>query len=680
MFAAGLYLLVAGGIAVLVRRTERIPGAVAIAFVILPLFITGKALFTGEVYAPLDLSYAHEPLASVADRAGVANAGDPTPSDVVAQFIPWHAAVRYAISHGELPLWNPFELCGGPLAGAVQSAPWHPIHLLGLLLPLGPALTFIATMLFFVALVSAFLFTRDLVRFDHAALFGATAWMFSRHLVAFAGTAHGLALASMPLVLFAARRVVRAPSLRTGALLCGSLLLLVFAGHPETMLHVVALSIAWFAFELWRARGANLRRACVTGFAAGIAALFIGAISLLPLIDAIPQTEEFRYRANGFAPGATSLVRTLHMIGADLLPMVEGLAGTEVAQHPTSTTHAWLGSAYGGTLLFALAAYALMRCRRRGERFFAALFALGVLAGSGVLGAAMANVPIFSIAVNERMIWSSAFALCVLAALAVDSASRQRFRTRAESLSIVFAITAAMLVTIVFIISPDLVAAGLSATFIRVATARAIIPLLLAAAAVLLIRNSRVAVGMLFVLLIAQRSAETSSLRRAVSVDALNPKFAGLELMHADEPFRVVGQGTLLTPNLATQYGLEDVRGYQAMTLARFNDTFPSWSIKQPVWSNRVDDLSAPMLSLMNVRFALTAAKSVLPEGWVRRGAFDTYDIAENTPASRAKKRRRRWRPRATSAPKRGSKTARAKRARTGRAPCAWSGAERSWS
>jgi len=100
--------------------------------------------------------------------------------------------------------------------------------------------------------------------------------------------------------------------------------------------------------------------------------------------------------------------------------------------------------------------------------------------------------------------------------------------------------------------------------------------------------------------------------------------------MIATEPFRIVAQGLMLTPNIATQYGLEDARGYQAITLARYHDTFPLWSVAQPVWSNRVDDLSAPMLSLMNVRFALAPPHAKLPASWISRASFSAYQVAEN--------------------------------------------------
>jgi hypothetical protein len=89
----------------------------------------------------------------------------------------------------------------------------------------------------------------------------------------------------------------------------------------------------------------------------------------------------------------------------------------------------------------------------------------------------------------------------------------------------------------------------------------------------------------------------------------------------------------MFTPGTATLYGLEDVRGYQAMTFARLVDTFPLWCLPQPVWFNRVDDLSLPFLSLMNVRFGLTPDDAVPPFGWRLRGAFPGYEILENTRA-----------------------------------------------
>jgi hypothetical protein len=66
------------------------------------------------------------------------------------------------------------------------------------------------------------------------------------------------------------------------------------------------------------------------------------------------------------------------------------------------------------------------------------------------------------------------------------------------------------------------------------------------------------------------------------------------------------------------------------MTFARLAETFPLWSIPQPVWSNRVDDLTAPMLSMMNVRFALALPDSPIPASWRLIGRYPGYQLLEN--------------------------------------------------
>src|SRR5260370_19184172 len=66
------------------------------------------------------------------------------------------------------------------------------------------------------------------------------------------------------------------------------------------------------------------------------------------------------------------------------------------------------------------------------------------------------------------------------------------------------------------------------------------------------------------------------------------------------------------------------------MTFARLAETFPLWSVPQPVWSNRVDNLAAPMLSAMNVRYAIVRASLALPRSWTVRYRDAAYAIAEN--------------------------------------------------
>jgi hypothetical protein len=135
-----LYLLSAAGTLLLVRRFVTLSRPASAVLVLLPLCLTGRALVTGRIYAPIDVAYHFDPLASMAERVGIERVANPLPSDVAVQFLPWNAALRWSIAHREWPLWNPFELCGNVLAAAAQSAPFHPVTILGLLLPAPDAL------------------------------------------------------------------------------------------------------------------------------------------------------------------------------------------------------------------------------------------------------------------------------------------------------------------------------------------------------------------------------------------------------------------------------------------------------------------------------------------------------------------------------------------------------------
>jgi hypothetical protein len=82
------------------------------------------------------------------------------------------------------------------------------------------------------------------------------------------------------------------------------------------------------------------------------------------------------------------------------------------------------------------------------------------------------------------------------------------------------------------------------------------------------------------------------------------------------DPFRVTGVQLTFIPGMSAMYELEDVRGYQAMTNARYIRTYRLWSTYQPVWFNRVDDLTKPFLSFLNVKYSVAWTNYPVPDGW----------------------------------------------------------------
>jgi hypothetical protein len=620
--AALLYLLSAAGTLVLVRRFVALSRPAAAVLILLPLCLTGRALVTGKVYAPVDLAYHFDPLASMATRVGVDRIANPLPSDVAVQFVPWNAALRWSLAHGQWPLWNPFELSGNVLAAAAQSAPFHPVTLLGLLLPSADALGFMAAMTYFLAALGMFLFLRNLELRELSALFGAAGWALSTYVVAFTHTAHGNAVALLPLVMLGARCIALRPGIRSAAVLAAALILITLCGHPETSLHVVALAVAYVTVSA-RAR---LGRVAVAGFAAGIIALLFTAFFLAPMIDAIPQTREYQHRRSGAETGHAPWRVVAHVLRNNVIPFADGTPGEEEPRHEGGLQHRSMGTAYAGAMLFAPALFALLRGRTRERWFFTGIVLFGLLAGAEapVISDVLGRLPVFSLAINARMISFASFGICVLAAMGLQASTAERERLSWYFLGVGIVIAAlVVLLALRSTLTPD---------FVRANAIREIVPLLLSFALLRGLRSRRTAMAALLGLLLLQRVTEIGGFIPAIDRRAFFPPIAGFEhLPRGGAPYRIVGQGPLFAPDIAAEYGLEDVRGYQAMTFARLAETFPLWSIPQPVWSNRVDDLTAPMLSLMNVRFALALPDAVVPPSWTLIGRYPGYQLLENS-------------------------------------------------
>ena len=92
--SALLYAVTAAAAIAGLRFVTPLSRRAMLVLALLPLCLTGPALLTGRIYAPIDIAYTNEPLASLAEDAGITRVLNPAASDVYAQFLPWHAAMR----------------------------------------------------------------------------------------------------------------------------------------------------------------------------------------------------------------------------------------------------------------------------------------------------------------------------------------------------------------------------------------------------------------------------------------------------------------------------------------------------------------------------------------------------------------------------------------------------------
>ncbi|HUP62897.1 MAG TPA: YfhO family protein [Thermoanaerobaculia bacterium] len=608
-----LYLITTLAILALWHRMQRIALFAAIVLVLLPMLFTGRALLTNRVYAPIDLPFTYEPLKSA--HPGVV-AHDIALSDLHCQMIPWQQAVRHALSQGEWPLWNPFILCGDILAAAGQPAVYDPFQWIALLLPLPLALTFGASITFFLAGFFTFAFARALGRSELASLVAAAAFMFGGMMAFYAGWPLARTWAFLPFVLFGVRRVVH--ERRAGALLC-ALVLVIVSGHPESVLHVVAVGVAYGFFELRgfavsRFRGTAQPRDRATAqpiflaLGAGVAALALTAVYLLPFFEAAPQTLEHEIRRTLYAPAdygnLISPERRLHRVGRTFLPYIDGQpwrGETKPQWDPLS--------ARAGSIILALAVAALFVAPRRGETWF--FFGLAVVCMSATFGSwpfapLLHELPLFDIAINERLAFAAVLAMAMLAASAVDECSA-RLQPGDDRLKPVATSVVVVGVGIVLAVAMVWTRGAADASLVQLIALAELVPLALVAVLV----RTRFAPAAILVLLLVQRTLVDGGIYPSLPRSMFYPRVAALDVLPRNEIYRIAGSGYTLIPNGAAMYGLEDVRGYEAMTFKRLTDTYPLWSRFQTAWFNVIDDPTRPFLSFLNVRYVLDGARVV---------------------------------------------------------------------
>lgn len=642
MTAVLLYAGVSAAALVLAHRLIRpLRRRTAILLSLLPLLFTGSALLTGRVYAPIDLPYLAPPLKSHAEQYGIERIHNAVLADIYAQMIPWKKVVREAWLSGEWPLWNPYLLAGDVLAASAQSAPYDPFLLLSLIVPLPSSLTFLATVLLFAAALAMFLFLRELGCREEASLLGAAAWTFGDALVLWLEWPLGATWRLLPLVLLGVRLCVHAragePALlfrtRRGAVafLALAVAVAIFQGHPETVLHIVAIAAVWGLWEIGRLAVRERPGAFGRAAAGGLLGALLASVFLIPVIEAVPQTVQHHYRSETYRHEKKSLAvaPASKQLLVNFVPFRYGWSrqserATDVDFEGTPNT------AYAGLLLFPLAILGAVRSRARERPLLFVLLFVGWALGSRFppLPDLIGFFPLFDVAINDRMVVLAIFALATLAALGVDDWLR---RGGSPTLPGAVATTAVMGGIAVAVLWPAMIRSGLSVAFLVEQSILYLVPPAVAAIALPFSRTRRDAFALLMLAFLSQRTLEVADEYPTLPARAFYPPFAGLELFPRDEaPYRIAALDYTLIPQTAAMYGLEDIRGYQAMTNARLWQTMPFWSEFQPFSFNVVTDLRWPFLSFLNVRYVIAEPDAEPPEGWRVAGETRVLRLFQN--------------------------------------------------
>lgn len=612
------------------RAGADLPRRVAFLFYLLVFIFFRAALTTAVVNLPVDFLKGLPPWSHMARDHYVHN---DEMNDIVLQIVPWAHQVRESWRDFEAPLWNHLSSSGYPLLANAQSAALSPLRLIALPLPLGYSFAAEAAMKILIALTFAFLFCRSRGYGELASVAGAISFGFSSFILIWLHFPMGTAAAYLPAALYMVDRIAERRTFGRIVFAAGLWAALLFSGHPETAAHTFFVSLLYVLWIVAVERRAHFRIIGALCLALIIAAL-LAAPFLAPFAEVMTKSKRYAEIESGPPPGWyfsdwPSFIAMMQPRFFGAVPFEEPW-GPAKAEAITG-----FAGALGIAAWFAVLAHVIARRRWRSPDFFFVI-------GAGVVLGALFDYPIFSdlftsvfhLAANTRLRLIFCFMLAVLIASALDTAMK------GEKWPLLLGLLASSALQGYLLWSTDFPGA-----WHHDAAVLAILPsalVLAVATAVPFARRWReYALMLVIVAVVAELWTVGRNWIPDVSTDLFYPTTPIIERLQElkkthrpDDPFRIVGTGPMLFPNVNVMFGLEDIRAHDPMAGSRYvgvlrvltgydtEDYFAQWR-----------DITTGLLDFLNVRYIVTTRGGDLGDPGRFRMIYDERDgrIFENT-------------------------------------------------
>jgi hypothetical protein len=566
------------------RWIAEIPWRIALLFIALTVVFLHGAVFTSKLPVPVDEVARGYPWRGI---FGDVVARNPSTNDTVKLFLPWMQVAREELLHGRAPLWNPYSFAGYPLLGNGESAPFSPLFLATLFVPLPKQIVAMAGLKIFVALLFTYLFMKRERAADGAAIFAAIAFAWSTVMTVFLYYSTASVIAFLPAAAFASLRAVDEPRKRNVVFVAIVIGTLLANGHPESVMHIAFGCVALLAIDLARSderRAWLLRfRYALIGVAAGLA---LSAPAWVPVLEQVFRSARFAELRASPPPASIPHAAAWAIVSPN------GFG------HPLRHNYSWfvnyatVATSYAGLLPLALFAAAIFA--KRDRLLIAASIVFFLIAINWTPIGQIANaIPPFSFVANDKLRFVSIFLIAVVAAKAIDDA---KWRVAVAAIPIVVIAIYVYRARAAVMRPIDL--AGVVAIALFLALPRKFAPIVIAAE--LLVMNA--------------------GFNALVDTKYFRPRLPIIDALQAHapkEPFRVGGLDWALLPNASAQYGVEDIRGSDPMASASYDAFLKRFTVQQEgTWVRRVVDAGASQIDALNVRFLIAEPAVELGGKW----------------------------------------------------------------
>ncbi len=397
---------------------------ILVLFLLFPLFLFQPYILKGDVPFPSNLLVSfYEPWKSY-DWKGYPNGppNKPLGFDNLRIFYPLRNLVASEIKHGRLPLWNPYNFSGNTLLATYQSAVFHPLSFLFLLLPIIDAWSIIVLLTPFFAASFMFLFLRSLSLSKKAALFGSIAFAYSHVFLVWWEESFMLSYSFLflPLCLFGVEKIIQKK--RTGFIIVtASIVGSIISGWFQMTLYMLLLSFAWVLFRVLKT---HMSKQVVWIFLLGlIMAILISGIHLIPSFEAFTQSArsstDAKYLFTGYLQPIAHLIT---------------LFAPDFFGNPAVYNYFGKGFYHESTLFFGIPSllfffYAIFKREKSlPEKFFlwsgVVFLSLGLSLPTSWIILYYLKLPLVSVLIPSRIFFLSVFCFVTLAAFGFDAYSK----------------------------------------------------------------------------------------------------------------------------------------------------------------------------------------------------------------------------------------------------------------
>jgi hypothetical protein len=399
------------------RWIAPVPWRIALLLLVMTLAFLHGAVFTSKLPVPVDEVARGDPWRGM---FGDIVAQNPLTNDTVKLFLPWMQVAREELAHGRAPLWNRYAFSGYPLLANGESAPFSPLFLATLFVPLPKQIVAMAALKIFAALLFTWLYLKREQASDAAATFGAVVFGFSTVMTVFLYYSTTSVVAFLPAAAFALLHAIDRQTKASIVFVAIVIATLLANGHPESVLHIAIGCSGILLIDLICTQNRRdwLRRlrAPLIGVAAGLA---LGAPAWIPVLEQVRVSERFS---------------TLHAVpNVTLLPFTAAWAIISPNGFGNPLRHNWawmynyigVAISYAGLLPLAIfGAAAISRRTASRERLFIVLAVILFLVAMDwtIVGHALNAIPPFDIAANDKLRFVCIFLLAVVTAKSLNDA------------------------------------------------------------------------------------------------------------------------------------------------------------------------------------------------------------------------------------------------------------------